>query len=115
MSYRGLPRRSSSGGKSAPFLKPRASGSPAAPMRAGCKADGALGVTSKCPSDRWGGGGVDVQLFQRFLLSRTTVAVLLVQTQQLFQKAQPPQLLSLKKTQQPISKTPASESGQKCY
>lgn len=60
-------------------------------------------------------GGENLQLFQRFLLSRTTVAVLLVQTQQLFPKAQPPQLLSLKKPHQPISKMMASESGQKCY
>lgn len=66
-------------------------------MRAGCKGDSALGVTSKCPLDRYVCVCVYLQLFQRFLLSRTTVAVLLVQTQQLFPKAQPPQLLALKK------------------
>lgn len=44
-------------GRSAPFPKPKTSGSSSAPIRAGCKGDGALGVTSKCPLDRWGGGG----------------------------------------------------------
>lgn len=70
------------------------------------------------PNALWidgGGWGDTLQLFQHFLLSRTTVAVLLVQTQQLFPKAQPPQLLSLKKPHQPIFKMTASESGQKCY
>lgn len=52
--YRGLPGRANSGGRSAPFLKPRASSSLSAPIRAGCKGDGALGVTSKCPLDRYG-------------------------------------------------------------
>lgn len=46
--------RASSSTPSAPFLKPRAGGSPSAPIRAGCKGDGALGVTSKCPLDRYG-------------------------------------------------------------
>lgn len=94
-----LIQKANSGGTSAPSLKPRASSSLLAPIRAGCKGDGALVVTSKCPLDRYGERERgNLQLFQRFSLGGTTVAVLLVQTQQLFPKAQPPQLLSLKKT-----------------
>lgn len=56
----------------------------------------ASGLTSKRPSDGPGAGG-ELQLFQRFSLSTTTVAVLLAQTQQLFPKAWPPSAPGLSK------------------
>lgn len=83
---------------------------------------GTSGVTSKRPSDGQAGrAGGNLQLLRGFSLSTTTAAVLLAQTRQLFPKARPAQLPDIKKKttknnkQQAISKTPASESGQKCY
>lgn len=59
--------RANSSGRTAPFPKPGTSGSSSAPIRAGCKGDGALGVTSKCPLDRWRWGERESAVVPTFL------------------------------------------------